>query len=114
MLLLHANAGVTFDLAAIRDSARGCNATRFRSVVRNCQWNLAATTVLTTDVWVFVDGQLRFSRTKLGKEDRPIDIDVTLGPNDRFLTLVSTDGGDDIKYDNPCFLDPRIVLEAAR
>ena len=113
-LLLHPNAGITFDLAAIRDSARGCNASRFQSTVHNCQWKLNAPKVLFADVWVFVDGQLRFSRTKFRKADGPMDIDVPLKPNDRFLTLVSTDGGDDYDYDNPCFLNPRISLEAAQ
>ena len=112
MLLLHANAGITFDLAAIRVSARGCRATRFQSTVHNCQWGLNGLTVLTADVWVFIDGQLRFSRTKIRRQNGPVEVDIPLGPNDRFLTLVSTDGGDDINYDSVCFLSPRVCLDA--
>jgi hypothetical protein len=112
-LLLHPNAGITFDLAAVRASASGCKAIRFQSSVHNCQWKLDASKVLVADVWVFVDGELRFSRTKFRKQDGPMDINIPLGPNDRFLTLVSTDGGDGYDYDNPCFLNPRICLEAA-
>jgi hypothetical protein len=111
MLSLHANAGITFDLAAIRAAAHGCKTTSFQSAVHNCQWELDASAVLTADVWVLVDGQLRFSRTKLRRQDGTMEVDIPLGPNDRFLTLISTDGGDNIGYDNICFLNPRVYLE---
>lgn len=110
MLLLHANAGVTFDLSAIRTSADGRNATRFQSMVRNCNWDPGSSDCV-ADVWVFIDGQLRFNRMKLYKKDGPQEIDIPLKPNDRFLTLVSTDGGDRIWCDEICFLKPRVLLE---
>ena len=113
MLLLHANAGITFDLSAILASARGHNAARFQSVVHNCQWNPEGPVDYVADVWVLVDGQVRFSRMKFRKSDGPMEIDVPLKPNDRFLTLISTDGGDAIACDNPVFLNPRILLETA-
>jgi hypothetical protein len=42
------------------------------------------------DLWVFVDGQPKLTRTKLRPADGAVSIDVELGPDDRFLTLVST------------------------
>jgi hypothetical protein len=112
MLLLHANAGITFDLSAIRTSARGHNAARFQSVVHNCQWNPEGPVDYVADVWVLVDGQVRFSRMKFRRSDGPAEIDIPLKPTDRFLTLISTDGGDAIACDNPVFLNPRILLDA--
>jgi hypothetical protein len=112
MLSLHANAGITFDLAAIRVSAGGRNVKCFQSTVHNCQWNMTDASSAAADVWVFVDGQLRFSRTGLRRQSGAIEVDIPLRPSDRFLTLVSTDGGDNIGYDNICFLNPRISLEA--
>ena len=44
------------------------------------------------DVWVFVDGRLKFQRAGLRQADGPVRIDVPLEADDRFLTLVSTDG----------------------
>jgi hypothetical protein len=64
------------------------------------------------DVWVLVDGQVRFSRMKFRRSDGPAEIDIPLKPTDRFLTLISTDGGDAIACDNPVFLNPRILLDA--
>jgi hypothetical protein len=112
MLSLHANAGITFDLSAIRASARGRYPARFQSVVHNCQWNPDGSVDYVADVWVLVDGQSRFSRMKFRKSDGPLEIDVPMKPSDRFLTLISTDGGDAIACDNPCFLNPRLLLEA--
>ena len=61
------------------------------------------------DIWVLVDGQLKLSRTHLRPQDGAINVDVELGPKDRFLTLVSTDGGNSFQYDWVVFGDP--VLE---
>ena len=111
MLSLHANAGITFDLSAIRASATGRVASRFQSMVSNCQWNQDALIPNAADVWVFVDGEQRFSRKAFRRKDGPIKLDIPLEPNAQFLTLVSTDGGDGISWDNICFLEPRILLE---
>jgi hypothetical protein len=42
------------------------------------------------DLWVFVDGKLRLERRKLRPQDGAIPIDLEIGPDDRFLTLVGT------------------------
>lgn len=111
MLLLHANVDITFDLAAIRSTARGQRAVQFLATVLNCQWGQPASTSVVADIWVLIDGELRFSRTKLQKIDGPIQLNIPLEPNDRFLTLISTDGGDAIAFDEITYLNPRIVLK---
>jgi len=110
-IILHANAGITFNLTAIRAAALGRRAARFQAVVINHQWELNPSTPLTADVWVFVDGQLRLSHPKLCSRDRPLEVDIPLGPNDQFLTLLSTDGGDGIQCDHVVYHNPRILLE---
>jgi hypothetical protein len=58
------------------------------------------------DVWVFVDGQLKLKRMQLRPSDGGVSIDVTIGADDRFLTLASTDGGDGNGLDWVVFGDP--------
>ncbi len=110
MLLLHANVGITFNLAAINATAPGQRAVRFQSTVAY-QPPARFDPKLTADVWVFVDGQLRFSRVKLRNQDGLCEIEIPLQPNDRFLTLVTTDGGDGGYFDYIQHHDPRLVLE---
>jgi hypothetical protein len=114
MLSLHANSGITLDLAVIRDSAGGRNPVQFTASVLNGQWDMQPTRDFSSSVWVFVDGRPIFSRPKLRKKDGIIDLNIPLHPNDRFLTLVSTDAGDSISFAHVGLLDPRLVLEAAR
>ena len=83
-----------------------------RQPALNCQWGLDSSTTLSADVLVLVDGKLRFSRIKTRKQEGPSEINVSLSPKDRFLTLISTDGGDGIQYDNICLLNPRILLQS--
>ncbi len=87
LLGLHANAGITFDLAAICKAHPGVTGpVHFRAFA-----GLANREGL-ADLWVFVDGQLKYRRTGLVLADSPVRIEVDLSANDRFLTLVSTDG----------------------
>jgi hypothetical protein len=48
---------------------------------------------------VFVDGQLRFKRLGIRAEDAAVPLDIEIGPNDQFLTLVSTRSRHDIPAD---------------
>ena len=111
-ILVHANSGITFDLASIRASVHGLNLSRFQSVVIDMQTTPFNPPRL-CDVWVFVDGQLRLSRTRFCVQQGPVEVDIPLKASDQFLTLVTTDGGDDIHSDLVHYHDPRIVLEAA-
>ncbi|NLF08526.1 MAG: hypothetical protein GX594_11180, partial [Pirellulaceae bacterium] len=42
------------------------------------------------DFWVFVDGRLTWKQLKLSPNDGAISVETEIGPDDRFLTLVST------------------------
>ena len=110
MICIQSNAGITFDLAAMAQSAKGRSAAKFQTTVRNPQWGIRENETLKADFWLFVDGQLRFNRMGLCRKDEPADVDITLNPNDRYLTLVVTDAGDGIINDCVCLLDPRVIL----
>jgi len=91
-ILMHANLGITFDLRAIRQAIPGARLARFCSgfgvsesgTSRPCH----------ADFWVLVDGRVRVSRLGVREKGRLGEIDIALGDQERFLTLVTTDGGD--------------------
>jgi len=92
-ILMHANLGVTFDLMAIRQAVPGARIDRFCSgfgvsesgTSRPCH----------ADFWVLVDGQVRFRRIGVREKGRIGEIGIELKDHERFLTLVTTDGGDE-------------------
>jgi hypothetical protein len=106
MLGLHANAAITFDLAAIGKEVRGHDL-RFRALVGYGGREGRA------DFHIYVDGELRERRLGLGSRDAGVPVDVPLPATARFLTLMSTDGGNGIGNDQIFFGDPKIVPEAA-
>jgi hypothetical protein len=62
------------------------------------------------DFWVFVDGKLRLKREKLRPRDGVVPINVELRGEDRFLTIVSTNGGNGNWRDWVVFGDPVIDM----
>ena len=102
MIGLHANAGITFDLGAIRE-ATGIEEMRFNSVAGYG----GRTTTPSAEFRVLLDGTL-MAHKRLGRKDAaPIDFEI---PKDiRFLTLISTDGGNGYSHDQISFGDPRLV-----
>ncbi len=114
LLGLHANSGITFDVAAIRqslaDDAAGKSAeTPLRFTAQLGYFGASGSH--RADAWVFVDGQHVAEFKQLGREDGLQPIDIELSPAVRFLTLVSTDGGNGIGHDQIGFGDPRIRLK---
>ncbi|WP_372898685.1 DUF1553 domain-containing protein, partial [Stieleria sp.] len=111
LLGLHANAGITFDLSAIRqslaDDASGKSAETPLRFTAHLGY-FGASGSHRADVWVFVDGQNVAEFKQLGRDDGLQPIDIELSPEVRFLTLVSTDGGNGIGHDQIGFGDPRI------
>lgn len=109
-IMMHSNAGMTFDLDAIRASIPGVRIRRFTSMCGMSdtviQQNVQA------DMWVLVDGQKRhgahfiYNRTS---HDAYFEVDIQ--EQDRFLTLMSTDGGDGNGGDWTFFGDPALELE---
>ncbi|HOK66813.1 MAG TPA: NPCBM/NEW2 domain-containing protein [Anaerohalosphaeraceae bacterium] len=91
-LVMHANLGITYDLQAVRKEFS--------------EWKLAAFTAkigiadlkepypCNADFWVLVDGKVRYSLRNCRQKGTLTEIAVSLNEQDRFLTLITTDGGD--------------------
>ena len=119
LIFLHADKGITFDLEAIRRANPKCKLKRFLATTGNTE--VASQGVLGpltkeisqtvyADVWVLVDGQMRFRRREINGYSGAFPVDVSIGENERFLTLVGSDGGNHIHADWILFGDPRIEL----
>jgi hypothetical protein len=111
LLFLHSNKGITFDLNAIRKANQTYKLLRFRATAGNSEYVSEDNSVEYGDLWVFVDGQLRFQRKKLNYHCGAIPIDIAIGDRDRFLTLAVTDGGHSIEYHWIILGDPRLDLQ---
>lgn len=118
VISMHANAGITFDLEAIRATLSGVRIKRFSALCGISE--TAGTAVLResgsaalqkADFWVLVDGQVRFDRRGMQVQTGGVPIDIELNEDDRFLTLVVTDGGDNHGYDWGVFAEPALELE---
>jgi mono/diheme cytochrome c family protein len=106
---LHANAGITFDLDAIRKTS-GEKGMRFTAKLAY----FGAEGPNSADVWVFVDGVKVFEARGLGRKDGLRDLDLALPSAARFLTLVSGDGGNGYGHDQVGFGDPRLLPDPPR
>ena len=95
ILGLHANAGITFNLAEIRRTG-GFTNIRFTAQVGFGAGSDAAAT--RADFSVFAGKELLFQRLKLRK-DESVRVDVALPAAADTLTLIATDGGDGIGHD---------------
>jgi len=120
---MHPNAGITFDLDAIRHAMPEAEIRRFHArcgvsenVVRFAQRDADPDTIAVA-FWVLLDGQPKFSRT-LKVVPAPSDptrsgavgqIDVPIGPRDRFLTLATTTPGE-YRYCWALFAEPALEL----
>ena len=94
-LYLHSNIGLTVDLNAVRRAVPGlriASFSAFAGIIGQHSDIAPVNSEAEVDVWVLVDGQLRSSRQEL-TSDQGYDIHVDLADEDRFLTLVVTDGG---------------------
>ncbi len=119
MIGVHANAGITFDLDAIRNHY-GEEPTRFQAIVANLdnsdqkqEIGETAEKRFVADFRLYVDGELRASRFKFGRTDGDMNINATIGGSDRFLTIVSTDAGH-YWYDQVVLIDPVLELSGRR
>jgi hypothetical protein len=102
--LLHPNAGITFDLAALRKLHPGLKISDLRSIVGNPCPSPEYNSV--SRVRVLVNGTVRFDR-QISRKDGPLDMNVPLNDADQFLTMVATDDGVSPRYDWIIIADPR-------
>jgi hypothetical protein len=110
LLFVHPNKGITFDLQAIRKANPGLRLSRFRAVAGNTSLDSDWNEPLSADIWVLVDGKIRFKRRDINIYTGAMPINIPLGPDDRFLTLVATEGGNGLRSDWIIFGDPRLEL----
>ncbi len=110
---MHANMGITFDLKAIANTMPGVHPTQFRSFVGTPL--TYAPDVSEVDIWVLIDGQIRFLKKDVRFPSR-LDVKIDLNEVDHFLTLMVTDsqtGGKAKFYSNMdwCFWEePTLAL----
>ena len=105
ILGLHANSGITFDLAKIR-AANGLTALRFTAELGFGAAPNAANTL--ADFTLLVDSAERFQRRKM-KKTESAHLDVEISADAKTLTLVATDGGDGIGSDLLFLGDARLT-----
>lgn len=116
LLSMPANKGITFDLDAIRRANPGWRVLRFRAVAGNAdpgetvpaqpETASAKPKTASADLWVLVDGKLRFRRREINGYSGLVPIVLAIEPTDRFLTLAATDGGNGVLRDWIVFGDP--------
>ncbi|MEN6308593.1 MAG: FecR family protein [Anaerohalosphaeraceae bacterium] len=109
-IMMHSNTGITFDLDAIRDTIPGSHIRCFTSM-----YGMSDTVIqqnVQSDMWVLVDGQKRQGAHFIyDKTCHYAYINIEIADQDRFLTLMSTDGGDGNGGDWTFFGDPALELE---
>lgn len=130
-IYMHANQGITFDLVEIRrmipeqsishfTAACGISNTledykdQLRSFdFRNSKWANITPESSKADFYVLVDGQVRFSKVDMSVQDGTVDLSVDILPEDRFLTLVTTQGSDTWGNtdDWTLFGDPKLIIK---
>jgi hypothetical protein len=103
LLALGGNSGITFSLAAIGKNHRGRPFDRFRAAAANCG-NQAC------DMWVFVDGRLKWKSLQMAAGSRVQPVEIEVGPTDQFLTLATTTKGDKAVHSGAAFGDPVLEL----
>lgn len=109
LLAMHANSGITFELAALREKS-GLNAMRLTGLVGFGAAEAAAASL--ADFTVFVDSELKFQKLMLRKDETAV-LDVDIPGTAKTLTLIATDGGDGISSDLLFIGDPKLVAEIA-
>lgn len=100
LLSLHANAAITFDLDQLRKSG----APDEMKLTASAGY-FGETPKSAASFGVYVDGEPRMQRDKIGRDDGLILVDITIPQTARFLTLMATDGGNGISHDQLGFVD---------
>jgi hypothetical protein len=104
--LLHPNAGITFDLNAVRRLHPGFKLDKFQSIVGNTHPSEFANEP--ARVMVLVDGNRRYYHRQLWPREGPVKVDVPLTDSDHFLTIVTADNGISPRYNWIIFGDPHL------
>lgn len=95
-MTMHANAGITFDLDAIRNDLTDLEIVSFETlcaIAPNPTLNQPAASESQAgraDFWIVVDGQVRKSLTAMPIDSSEV-VRIPIQPQDRFLTIITTD-----------------------
>ena len=84
VLFMLSNKGVTFDLDAIRRANPGHKLLRFRAVAGNAETISQKGPPVWADLWVLVDGQVRFRRREINGYNGLFPIAFPIAENDHF------------------------------
>lgn len=114
-IFMHANAGITFNLDAIR---RDCGPVSIESFTASCGIAKPAAAGLNNqdyaaaNLYVLVDGQEVFGVIDMSPEDGAQKIKIPLDRQAHYLTLVTTQGTDNSIADDKClFVKPLLNLK---
>ncbi len=113
MIAMHPNVGLTIDLRAVRKTYPQKDIQRFFVSFNNHYIPARRGENNLLDVWVLVDGKLTYTRRGIPSGSGALPISVPLKPDAEFLTLATTDGGDDITCDFAVFHNAKLELAEA-
>jgi len=108
---MHASVGMSIDLQDVAYRHPGLCVERFSAMLANVGRKGG---VGRADFWILLDGQLVGRYEGLTANHAPIALDVRIDAGQRYLTLVSTDGGNGNGLDWITLGDPRLHLSEAR
>ena len=111
-MCLHSDAGITFDLDAVRGMIPGLRINGFRTRFGIADDAKGGNVNPDADVFILVDGKKSYSRFKYCRNDELLDIAIDLKDTDRFLTIVCTEGDSNVG-DWPLFVEPVLELSMA-
>jgi hypothetical protein len=107
LIFIHSSAGITFNLDQIRQSLGNLEIGRF---ISSCGISYDEGKNYRSEFWVLIDGQCVFHYT-IDRDHREVEkIDVSITPQQKFLTLATTNGGDSNAMDWCVFDKPQLVL----
>ena len=114
-ITIHSNAGITFDLDKIRDSLLGSRIVAFTTLCGLSGKTNDKHIHSRSDFWVLIDGRKRFGMTTSRWQSRVSSVHIDLTGQDKFLTIIVTDGGkNEGTYEhNKCDRDWGIFAEPA-
>jgi hypothetical protein len=104
---MHANVGFTIDLHAVAYRQRGMRITEFKTTLANVGFKGSSGQ---GDFWVFIDGQMIHHIDRLIPKEPARNLSVAIAAHHRYLTLVSTDGGNGMGLDWITLGDPKLYL----
>jgi hypothetical protein len=117
-ILLAANAGITFDLAMVKSKYTNMKLSSFKAVcglaraISSAGSLVQNSAVPRANIYVLVDGIEIFSAIDKTPLDEPQPIHISLSGNEKYLTLITTQGSDGGNQNDMCiFLKPVLQME---